>query len=303
MHDPRVRTLFDSIAHRYDLLNHLLSGGIDLYWRKKAIAALRPFAPGRILDVATGTADLALEALALRPGEVVGVDVAERMLALGREKVRRRGVEGTVTLRWAEAEKLPFPDGRFDAAMVAFGARNFGDLLQGLREMCRVLVPGGHVAVLEFSRPQTAPFRQLYLWYFRRVLPHLGRWISRSPHAYSYLPDTVLRFPEGEEFLGILASAGFAEVRQKRLTGGIATLYTGTRPAGAATASPGGGDRGHPGAGDRGHPGAGDRGDPGAGDRGDPGAGDRSDPGAGDRGDPGAGDRSNPGVRDRINRS
>lgn len=239
MHNPRVRSLFDSIAHRYDLLNHLLSGGIDLHWRKKAIGTLRPFAPRRILDVATGTGDLAIGALALHPEEVVGVDVSEAMLARGRQKLRRRGLDGRICLQWGEAESLPFPEGRFDAAMVAFGARNFGDLLRGLKEMHRVLAPGGHVVVLEFSRPDRPPFRQIYLWYFRRILPVVGRWISRSDHAYSYLPDTVLRFPEGEDFLRILESAGFAGLKQERLTGGVATIYLGTRSAGRVPAPSG----------------------------------------------------------------
>jgi demethylmenaquinone methyltransferase / 2-methoxy-6-polyprenyl-1,4-benzoquinol methylase len=235
MHDPRVRSLFDSIAHRYDLLNHLLSGGIDMYWRKKAIRRLRAFSPRRILDVATGTADLAIESLSLDPVSVAGVDVSENMLALGREKLRRRGLDAVVTLTWGEAEHLPFGDGTFDAAMVAFGARNFGDLSQGLREMCRVLVAGGHVMVLEFSRPGSPLFRQAYFWYFRKVLPGIGKWVSRSDHAYSYLPETVMRFPEGADFLRTLETAGFSSVRQERLTGGIATLYLGTKPAGPAS--------------------------------------------------------------------
>jgi demethylmenaquinone methyltransferase / 2-methoxy-6-polyprenyl-1,4-benzoquinol methylase len=235
MHDPRVRSLFDSIAHRYDLLNHLLSGGIDLYWRKKAIRCLKAFSPRRILDVATGTADLAIESLSLDPVAVAGVDVSENMLTLGREKLRRRGLDAIVTLTWGEAEHLPYCDGTFDAAMVAFGARNFGDLHQGLREMCRVLVAGGHVVVLEFSRPGSPLFRQAYFWYFRKVLPRIGKWVSRSDHAYTYLPETVMRFPEGADFLKTLEAAGFSSVRQERLTGGIATLYLGTKPAGPAS--------------------------------------------------------------------
>jgi demethylmenaquinone methyltransferase/2-methoxy-6-polyprenyl-1,4-benzoquinol methylase len=238
MHDPRVRSLFDSIAHRYDLLNHLLSGGIDLYWRKKAIRCLRAFSPRRILDVATGTADLAIESLSLNPVAVAGVDVSENMLALGREKLRRRGLDAVVTLTWGEAEHLPFGDGTFDAAMVAFGARNFGDLQQGLREMCRVLVDGGQVMVLEFSRPARPLFRHAYFWYFQKVLPRIGRWVSSSDHAYTYLPETVMRFPEGADFLRALEAAGFSSVRQERLTGGIATLYLGTKPAGAASEPP-----------------------------------------------------------------
>jgi demethylmenaquinone methyltransferase/2-methoxy-6-polyprenyl-1,4-benzoquinol methylase len=224
-----VRSLFNSIAHRYDLLNHLLSGGVDLYWRRKAIAALGDLRPRRILDVATGTGDLAIAAMRLKPQAVVGVDIAENMLALGREKITQKGLAGTITLKSGEAEQLDFPDGSFDAAMVAFGARNFENLELGLQEMGRVLRPGGRIVVLEFSRPSAFPFKQLYFFYFRRILPLVGRIISKDPGAYTYLPDTVMKFPEGEHFLGILRMAGFPVVRQERLTFGIATIYTGDK--------------------------------------------------------------------------
>ncbi|MBK7257903.1 MAG: bifunctional demethylmenaquinone methyltransferase/2-methoxy-6-polyprenyl-1,4-benzoquinol methylase UbiE [Ignavibacteriae bacterium] len=225
--NSEVRTLFNGIAARYDLLNHLLSGGIDLYWRKKAIAAVRDIRPKRILDVATGTADLALAAMKLGPDTIVGVDISENMLAIGREKIEQKGLTGTITLQAGEAEKIAFPDGSFDASIVAFGARNFENLEQGLREMGRVLRAGGRIMVLEFSRPSSFPFKQLYFFYFRRILPLIGRFISKDPGAYTYLPDTVMRFPEGEDFLGILRTAGFKNVRQERLTFGIATIYTG----------------------------------------------------------------------------
>lgn len=229
MKQSSVRSLFDSIAHRYDLLNHLLSGGIDLYWRRKAIAAVRDLQPKRILDVATGTADLALAAMKLAPEVIVGVDISENMLAIGRDKIAQKGLTGTITLQAGEAEKIAFPDGSFDASIVAFGARNFENLEQGLREMGRVLRVGGRIMVLEFSRPSAFPFKQLYFFYFRRILPLVGRLISKDPGAYTYLPDTVMRFPEGEDFLGILRAAGFRNVRQERLTFGIATIYTGDR--------------------------------------------------------------------------
>jgi demethylmenaquinone methyltransferase / 2-methoxy-6-polyprenyl-1,4-benzoquinol methylase len=229
MNREYVRSLFDSIAHRYDLLNHLLSGGIDAYWRRRAVGQLMPLRPQRILDVATGTADFAIAALRARPASVTGVDIAEGMLELGRRKIRRRGLEDRITLETGRAEELHYPDGSFDAAIVAFGARNFENLQAGLTEMLRVLRPGGMIVVLEFSRPRHFPFRQIYFFYFRRILPFIGRIVSGSPDAYTYLPDTVLRFPEGDDFLGILRSAGFASAAQQRMTFGIASLYTGRK--------------------------------------------------------------------------
>ncbi len=224
-----VRSLFDSIAYRYDLLNHLLSGGIDLYWRRKAIEFLREIRPQRILDVATGTADFAIAALRLHPQEVVGVDIAEEMLALGRAKLRKRGLDSIISLRTGDAEGLQFETGYFDAAIVAFGARNFEHLEKGLSEMYRVLRPGGMVLVLEFSRPHVFPLKQLYFFYFRRLLPLIGRVVSRNNVAYQYLPDTVMKFPEGEDFLAILQRVGFSNTVQERLTLGIASIYTGAR--------------------------------------------------------------------------
>jgi demethylmenaquinone methyltransferase / 2-methoxy-6-polyprenyl-1,4-benzoquinol methylase len=221
-----VRTLFDSIARRYDLLNHLFSGGIDTLWRRKAISRLHPGENGRILDVATGTGDFAIAAARLAPREVVGVDISEEMLAIGREKISARGFSRIVTLRKGEAESLPFADGSFDAAIVAFGVRNFEDLPRGLAEMHRVLRPGGRIVVLEFSRPGGFPFRQMYLFYFLHVIPLVGRLISGNSEAYSYLPASVMAFPEGDEFLAILSGAGFTGTSAERLTFGIASIYT-----------------------------------------------------------------------------
>jgi len=224
-----VRSLFDSIAYRYDLLNHLLSGGIDFYWRRRAVECLREIDPQRILDVATGTADLAIASLRLHPREVIGVDIAEQMLAIGRKKVERKGLQNIIALRSGEAEHLDVPDNSMDASIVAFGARNFEHLEEGLGEMRRVLRPGGRIVVLEFSRPGRFPLKQIYFFYFRRILPLLGRLISRSKEAYTYLPDTVMLFPEGEQFAGILRNIGFHDVRQQRLTFGIASIYTGDK--------------------------------------------------------------------------
>lgn len=229
MEKAYVRSLFDSIAYRYDLLNHLLSGGVDLYWRRRAVEHLMALRPRRILDVATGTADFAIAALRSGPELVVGVDIAERMLEVGREKLKRRGLDGRITLESGEAERLQFPDGTFDAAIVAFGVRNFEHLEAGLKEMNRVLRPGGKVVVLEFSRPRVFPFRQVYNLYFLSVLPKIGKYISRHGEAYRYLPDTVMNFPDGKAFIALLQQAGFREVAEERLTLGIATVYTGTR--------------------------------------------------------------------------
>lgn len=224
-----VRTLFDGIAPRYDFLNHLLSAGFDLYWRRKAISRLVEARPRKILDVATGTADFAIAALRAHPDSVVGVDIAENMLALGRRKIARRGLGDRITLKSGDAETLDFPQGFFDAVTVAFGVRNFENLSAGLRGMYRVLRPGGKVLVLEFSRPSMPPLRQMYFFYFRKILPRIGRAVSEHPEAYTYLPDTVMRFPEGDEFLSILKNVGFSHTSAERLTGGIVTIYSGTR--------------------------------------------------------------------------
>lgn len=219
--------MFDRIAPRYDLLNRVLSFGIDRRWRKKAVDLLREARPQRILDVATGTADLAIEAMRLEPERVVGIDIAEEMLSIGREKVERLGYEDRIQLRTGDAEKLPFSDSQFDAVLVAFGVRNFEDLRRGLSEMKRVLKRGGSVVVLEFSRPTAFPVRQLYGFYSRYVLPRVGGAVSRDSGAYQYLPDSIAAFPAGQDFLDVLASVGYQDVQCRPLTFGIASLYTG----------------------------------------------------------------------------
>jgi len=222
--------MFNRIAARYDLLNHLLSAGIDRRWRRLLIRKLQQQDARQVLDVATGTADLAILAAKRGIPHIVGVDIAEEMLAIGQRKVERQGLASVVTLKPARAEKLPFSDRSFDAVMVAFGVRNFEDLALGLQEMCRVTRPGGMVAVLEFSTPKYFPLRQLYLLYFRHFLPLLGGWISGDRGAYQYLPDTVLAFPQGQTFIHRLEGAGYDQCRQRRLSGGIATLYTARKP-------------------------------------------------------------------------
>lgn len=227
-----VGAMFDAIAHRYDFLNHLLSLGIDRLWRKRAVSLLRPDQPQTILDVATGTADLAIEALKLQPRRIVGVDIAEEMLAIGREKVARLGKSDVIELRRGASENLPLDDDTFDAAMVAFGVRNFEDLGAGLREIERVLRPGGPLVVLEFSHPTRFPVKQVYELYFRQVVPRVGRAVSKHSTAYDYLPESVEEFPFGPAFLEQMESAGFDDLRDIMLTFGIASIYYGRARSG-----------------------------------------------------------------------
>jgi demethylmenaquinone methyltransferase/2-methoxy-6-polyprenyl-1,4-benzoquinol methylase len=225
----QVAAMFDDIAPRYDLLNRLLSFGIDQKWRDRVIESLRADGPKRILDVATGTADLAIKALSLDPEKVVGVDISDEMLALGRNKIDRAGASGKIMLQRGDAEKLPFSDTQFDAALVAFGARNFEDLHAGLTEIHRVLRPGGWMVVLEFSHPRAFGVRQLYGFYSHVILPFVGRVVSRNDAAYRYLPESVDAFPSGEAFLDRMRSAGFGSATCTPLTFGIASLYKGQK--------------------------------------------------------------------------
>lgn len=224
--------MFDAIAPRYDLLNRVLSLGIDQYWRSRTVRMLADEQPTRVLDVATGTADLAIKAeRVLHPRSVVGIDLAAEMLERGREKVHRHGLSSRISLVEGDAEDLPFENGAFDAAMVAFGVRNFEDLDAGLREMARVLRPGGRLVVLEFSRPRTFPIKQLYAWYSRHVLPRIGGVLSPDQGAYEYLPNSVAAFPDGADFLNRMEESGFDNLRWQSLTFGIASLYCGTVPS------------------------------------------------------------------------
>ena len=226
----KVEAMFDAIASRYDLLNRVLSLGIDQHWRRRVVDRLRGRPSRRILDVATGTADLALQALRIEPEEVVGIDLSEAMLERGRSKVEQRGASDRVRLERADAEDLPFEDGTFDAATVGFGVRNFENLQAGLTEIARVLRPGGTLVVLEFSTPRRFPIKQLYGFYLHRVLPHIGGWISPLGGAYRYLPDSVAVFPDGEVFLRELEEAGFASPQWTPLLMGIASIYEGRVP-------------------------------------------------------------------------
>lgn len=221
--------MFDNISSDYDFLNHFLSLGIDIAWRKKAIKLLRPLNPRTILDVATGTGDFAIEALRLKPEKVIGVDISDGMLSVGREKLKRRNPDRTIELLHGDSEKLPFEENKFDAVIVAFGVRNFENLKNGLSEMLRVVRPGGMVVILEFSKPTKFPFKQLYNFYFKFVLPKIGRWVSKDSSAYTYLPESVQAFPDGEGFTKILDQLGYKNTRCKPLTFGISSLYIGTK--------------------------------------------------------------------------
>lgn len=225
----QVAGMFDRIAGRYDFLNHFLSLGIDKGWRKKAIRTLKPIQPRHILDVATGTGDLALAALTLEPQQITGVDISEGMMEIGRKKIAARQLSDKITLQYGDSEQLPFNDHSFDAITCAYGVRNFEHLEKGLQEMSRVLRPGGRVAILEFSRPKNFPFKQLYHCYFRYILPALGKSVSKDATAYTYLPESVAAFPEGPEFCRILERSGLKNVQARPLTMGITTLYTGEK--------------------------------------------------------------------------
>lgn len=225
-----VERMFDKIAPRYDLLNRVLSLGIDVQWRKKALAYLKNDPPQALLDVATGTADVALMAAKiLSPASITGIDIANQMLDLGRIKIKNQGLESVITLETGDSENLRFADHTFDAVTVAFGVRNFENLEKGLAEMHRVLRPGGRVVILEFSKPNIFPFKQLYNTYFKYVLPLIGRLTSRDVRAYTYLFESVQIFPEGQDFLNILSKIGYQNPTCERLTFGICSIYSATK--------------------------------------------------------------------------
>jgi demethylmenaquinone methyltransferase/2-methoxy-6-polyprenyl-1,4-benzoquinol methylase len=226
----QVSDMFDRIAGRYDFLNHFLSLGIDKGWRRKAIREVSSVNPSLILDVATGTADLALAAVPLAPKHITGIDISAGMLDVGRQKIADRGLAQTIDLQLGDSEAMPFADQSFDAVMCAYGVRNFENLTTGLTEMCRVLRRGGKVVILEFSQPVGFPIKQGYQFYFRYILPALGRLVSKHSSAYTYLPASVSAFPQGAEFCAILSHCGFINPKARPLTFGITTLYTAFRP-------------------------------------------------------------------------
>lgn len=225
----QVADMFNNIAGKYDFLNHFLSLGIDKGWRKKAIAEIAKVQPKNILDVATGTGDLAIAASKLNPDKIIGIDIAAQMLDVGKKKLKEKGLTELITMQVGDSEALPFADNSFDAITCAYGVRNFEHLEAGLKEMCRVLRPGGKLAILEFSHPKQFPVKQGYQFYFKYVLPTLGKLVSKHSTAYSYLPESVMAFPEGQRFCEILAQCGFKEPKARPLTFGITTLYTATK--------------------------------------------------------------------------
>jgi demethylmenaquinone methyltransferase/2-methoxy-6-polyprenyl-1,4-benzoquinol methylase len=225
-----VESMFDSIAWRYDFLNHFLSFGIDNLWRRRAIKIIgKSYKSPGILDVATGTGDLALAALKLNPTKVTGIDISKKMLEFGKTKIERKGLSDRIELMQGDSENIPLPDNYFDVAMVAFGVRNFSDPLKGLSEMKRVVRNNGMIMVLEFSKPSGFLFKKIYNFYFMNILPFFGKLFSKDKSAYKYLPDSVMKFPDNEEFLLLLLKAGFSQTRQIKLTGGVASIYTGIK--------------------------------------------------------------------------
>lgn len=225
----QVTVMFDNIAWRYDFLNHFLSLGTDRRWRKKAIRLLSEVSPKKIIDVACGTGDLAIEALKLEPAMIIGVDISEGMLAKGREKLERKNLKNIIKLVHGDSEALQFDDQTFDAAMVAFGVRNFEDLNKGLAEIFRVLKPGGQLVVLEFSKPRNPLFKNIFNFYFFRILPFFGSLFSKDMSAYSYLPASVNAFPDRVDFLEIMKKTGFTNTGYEELTMGIVCLYHGKK--------------------------------------------------------------------------
>jgi len=225
-----IAQMFDKIAWRYDFLNHFFSLHIDKIWRRKAVNELRGRPLDHILDVATGTADLALAIQKrLHPAHITGIDISEGMLAIGRQKIEKKGLEQQISLMFGDSEAIPFDDHTFDAVTVAFGVRNFEHLEKGLGEMFRVLKTGGKLVVLEFSIPGNRIFRSIFYFYFFRILPFVGRLLSKDAQAYNYLPDSVLSFPHGAEFTDKMENCGFSEVKIRPLTFGIASIYTGRK--------------------------------------------------------------------------
>ncbi len=225
-----VESMFDSIAWRYDFLNHFLSFGIDHLWRRRVIRIIsKSYKNPNILDVATGTGDLAIAAMKLKPVKITGIDISRKMLEIGKEKIEQKGYAGVIELMEGDSENISFGDNLFDVAMVAFGVRNFSDPLKGLSEIRRVVRNGGMLIVLEFSKPSGFPFRTIYNFYFRRILPFFGRLFSKNDDAYNYLPDSVMKFPDNEKFINLLSQAGFSDNHQIKLTGGVASIYTGIK--------------------------------------------------------------------------
>lgn len=226
----QVETMFNHIAPTYDRLNHTLSLGIDRRWRSKAVDALKPFAPSTILDIATGTGDFAiLTARRIDPDRIIGVDISEGMMEIAQEKVKKEGLDNVIYFMKDDCTALSFDDNNFDAVTVAYGARNFEDLEGGLREMHRVLKPGGHLMLVELTTPPRFPMKQLFGFYAHTVMPLVGRLVSHDDSAYTYLPLSMEAFPQAEVLVPLLKHCGFSEVKFKRFTFGLSTMYLATK--------------------------------------------------------------------------
>lgn len=226
----QVATMFNNISGTYDFLNHFLSLGIDILWRKKAIKELKAIKPRVMLDVATGTGDFAFEAInILKPEKIIGVDISEGMLDVARKKINERNLQHIFSVQMGDSERLNFPDDHFDAITVAFGVRNYQDLEKGLADMYRVLKPEGKIVILEFSKPRTFPIKQGYNFYSQQVLPFFGKVFSKDSRAYTYLPESVAAFPDGDDFIKLMYKVGFKKSKDIRLTFGISAIYTGVK--------------------------------------------------------------------------
>lgn len=226
----QVASMFNNISGTYDFLNHFMSLGIDMIWRKMAIRELLANKPETILDVATGTGDFAFEAIKiLKPAKIIGVDISEGMLGIAEEKIRKRGMQDVFEIRLGDSEKLLFDNDTFDAVTVAFGVRNFEDLEKGLSDMLRVLKPGGKVVILEFSKPKVFPVKQAYNFYFKYITPTIGKLFSKDSSAYTYLPESVAAFPDGKDFVSLMQKVGFSNTKHRPLTFGICSIYIGVK--------------------------------------------------------------------------
>lgn len=224
-----VAEMFNNISRRYDFLNHFLSLGIDKIWRKKAVKQLKQLNPEYILDIATGTGDFAVALLKLNPKAITGIDISSGMLEVGNNKMVRRGFDDRIKLILGDSENLQFDDNHFDGVTVAFGVRNFENLEMGLAEMLRVIKTGGKAVILEFSKPKKFPIKQLFGFYSKRLIPFIGKLVSKDKRAYAYLPESVEAFPEGQSFMDIMSSVGYSNVSGIPVSGGIATIYVGTK--------------------------------------------------------------------------
>lgn len=226
----QVATMFNNISGTYDFLNHFLSLGIDVIWRKMAIRELLSDKPKHILDVATGTGDFAFESIKiLKPAKITGVDISEGMLAIAKEKIRKRNLHDIFEVSLGDSEKLLFDDHSFDAVTVAYGVRNFENLERGLSDMLRVLKPGGKAVILEFSKPRVFPVKQAYNFYFKYVTPSIGKLFSKDASAYTYLPESVAAFPDGMQFTELMTKVGFKNTKWRPLAFGICSIYTGIK--------------------------------------------------------------------------